>query len=299
MEHYYTPSENILTGILSISGEEAKHLVKVLRKEKGSEILVTNGTGDLYYCSIDSVTKNEVICRINNRKKNVNEPGIKLTAYISLLKNPARFEFAIEKLTELGAYSIHPVITERVISKEKDKTERWQAIALGAMKQSQRCYLPKVHIPVDFKEAVTKCGSEVKLIAHEKADLTTPLPALQLRQEGMPPLNMEFVSKPLNPVGQAFLPVDPENNFKLLPDRNVQPGSSETNSIEKGKEVRQQAERQGVEVALFIGPEGGFTDGEIKLAEANNFQVFSLGPRKYRSETAAVAAAVLIFSTNV
>jgi len=230
MEHYYTPKENISGSNLLIKGNEAKHLAKVLRKEKGNEIHVTDGMGNLYSCSIESIKNNEILCSIKEKQKDLNEPSIKLTAYISLLKNPSRFEFAIEKLTELGVYEIQPIITEHVISKEKDKSSRWQSIALSAMKQSQRCYLPIVKSPVTFEEAVKSCNSELKLIAHEKAILTSRPPLLK----------------------------------------------------ERGS------------VALAIGPEGGFTDEEILLAEENKLKVISLGKRKYRSETAAIAAASLI-----
>ncbi len=232
MEHYYTPKENITGSSLVIKGDEAKHLAKVLRKEKGNEIHVTDGLGNLYYCSIESINKNEILCSIKSKQYNINEPSIKLTAYISLLKNPSRFEFAIEKLTELGIYEIQPIITEHVISKDKNKTGRWQSIALSAMKQSQRCYLPAVNSPIDFANAVKSCKSSFKYIAHEKSFSSSP---------------------PLH--------------------------------VERGL---------GGEVSIFIGPEGGFADEEIRLAEENNFKVISLGARKYRSETAAIAAASLI-----
>lgn len=232
MEHYYALPQNIKNGTLVITDDEAKHLSKVLRKDAGSEILVTDGTGNLYSCTIESIGKKEITCSINDRHYNVNEPAIKLTAYISLLKNPSRFEFAIEKLTELGIYGIQPIITERVISKEKDKSERWQSIALSAMKQSQRCVLPKVNKPVDYNIAIKNCNDSVKLIAHEKSS---------------PP---------------------------LLKER--EPGG------------------EGATIALFIGPEGGFTGEEIELAANHGLKVISLGSRKYRSETAAITAAALI-----
>jgi 16S rRNA (uracil1498-N3)-methyltransferase len=149
-----------------------------------------------------------------------------LIIYLSL-KNP-RFELL--KLTELGV-QIQPIITERVISKVKEKTSRWQSIVLSAMKQSQRCWLPKLNKPIEFTEAVSSCKSGTRLIAHEKA--LTPLTPL-LKERGS--------------------------------------------------------------VALFLGPEGGFTDEEVNFAYENGFKVFSLGARKYRSETAAVAAAVFILS---
>jgi 16S rRNA (uracil1498-N3)-methyltransferase len=230
LEHYYTPPENISDKTLTITNDEAKHLSKVLRKEPGADILVTDGVGNLYTCKIEEIINKEIICKIINRQKNVNESQIKLTAYISILKNPARFEFAIEKLTELGVHSIQPIITERVISKSKNKSFRWQLIALSAMKQSQRCFLPKVQSPLKFEKAVKDCKDETSFIAHEKVLSSSPLHA-----EGL----------------------------------------------------------EG-EVSLFIGPEGGFTDEEINIAESNGFKVISLGKRKFRSETAAIAAASLI-----
>ena len=178
MEHYYALPQNIISDTLIITGDEAKHLTKVLRKEPGSEIFITDGNGNLYKCVIENIDRNGINCKITDKQFNVNEPSLKLTAYISLLKNPARFEFAIEKLTELGVYEIQPIITERVISKEKDKSERWQTIALSAMKQSQRCRLPQVNSPVDYKIAIKNCNDEVKYIAHEKAASNNSLTAL-------------------------------------------------------------------------------------------------------------------------
>jgi 16S rRNA (uracil1498-N3)-methyltransferase len=86
------------------------------------------------------------------------------------LKNPSRFEFALEKSVEIGVNEITPLITEHVINKETEKTGRWQSIALSAMKQSQRCYLPKINKPVNFNEAIKIHGEICKIIAHERTD---------------------------------------------------------------------------------------------------------------------------------
>ena len=167
MEYYFTPKEYISQNSLTIVDDEAKHLARVLRKSAGEEIYVTDGLGNLYKSKISSVNKNLVECSITEKLTWVNEPKVKLCLYQSLLKNPDRFEFAIEKAVELGVNSIHPVITENVINKTTDKTQRWQSIALSAMKQSQRCFLPVVQSPAPF-EAVLKSCEGLKLIAHEK-----------------------------------------------------------------------------------------------------------------------------------
>lgn len=227
MEHYYTSKENVSTESLLILGDEAKHLVKVLRKKPGEEIYVTDGLGNLFKCSIDRFAKESIECKIIEKILTETEPAIKFMLYQSLLKNPDRFEFAIEKSVELGVREIQPIITEFVISKNKDRTERWNSISLAAMKQSQRVYLPRVKHPMTFAEAITSCNSDLKLIAHEK----------------------------ISDVGIGI------SNLKT--DKN--------NSV-----------------ALFIGPEGGFSDNEIESALLQGFKLLNLGKRKLRSETAAI-----------
>ena len=169
MEYYFTPAKNINDDKLIVEREDFKHLSRVLRKKSGDLVWVTDGERNLYKSRIESIDKHSIICRILEKSYNVNEPEIKVTLYQSLIKNPSRFEFAIEKSVELGVYEINPVITEHVINKKSGKTDRWQSIALAAMKQSQRCYLPKVNPPADFAEAVTIPGKDVlKIIADER-----------------------------------------------------------------------------------------------------------------------------------
>ena len=168
MEYYYTPKQYISSGSLTIVDDEAKHLARVLRKQSGEEIYVTDGEGNLYKCLISSISKQLIECTIKENSRLLNEPELKINLYQSLVKNPDRLEFSIEKSVELGVHSIHTVITENTINKTTDKTERWQSIALSAMKQSQRCVLPRVFQPVLFNDAVTEASSDLKLIADEK-----------------------------------------------------------------------------------------------------------------------------------
>lgn len=232
MEYYYTPRSYVSGTSLSIVDDEAKHLARVLRKKAGEDIFVTDGEGNLYKTKITNIAKELIDCSIIEKFYGLNEPETKITLYQSLLKNPDRFEFVIEKAVELGVYSIQPVVTENVINKTTNKADRWQSIALAAMKQSQRCVLPKIHEPINFAEALSSITSGDKLIAHEKA-----------------------VSEPFTGIGIS-----------------------------------------GKEVNLFIGPEGGFNDEEITAALDKGFITLNLGPRKYRSETAAIVAAAAILT---
>ncbi|MCI0449407.1 MAG: RsmE family RNA methyltransferase, partial [Chlorobi bacterium] len=84
MEYYYTPKEYISSSSLTIVDDEVKHLKRVLRKNTGDEIFVTDGLGNLYKTKISSVNKEIIECDILESSSNVNEPKIKLTLYQSL-----------------------------------------------------------------------------------------------------------------------------------------------------------------------------------------------------------------------
>ena len=157
MEYYYTMSSCVDTNGKSIiiKGDEYLHLTKVLRKKKGDIIFVTDGELNVYECSVDDIKSSEIICSILNHRHNVYEPELSLTLCLCLLKNHDRFEFAVEKAVEMGVHAIYPVISEFTINKSglsDSKIKRLNKIALSAMKQSQRCYLPEVFNAVSFKE---------------------------------------------------------------------------------------------------------------------------------------------------
>jgi 16S rRNA (uracil1498-N3)-methyltransferase len=171
MEYYYTPKENIDKDFLYIKGDEYKHLAKVLRKKIGDKIEVTDGELNVYGCSIAEITKDYIKCEIIEKKYNVNEPELKIRLFIGQLRNPDRFEFAIEKAVELGVTEIYPVITQYVVSKEKlneTKLKRLSKIIISAMSQSQRCFLPVLHKSLSFDEllSVTKNDKE-KIVMYE------------------------------------------------------------------------------------------------------------------------------------
>jgi 16S rRNA (uracil1498-N3)-methyltransferase len=238
MEYYYTDKKNISGTSLIIKGDESKHLLKVLRKSKGEEIFVTDGERNLYKAVITEINKDKIKCEIKERLYNVNEPEIHVTIYQSLLKNPSRFEFVLEKAAELGVYEITPLITHNVINKEQDKQIRWQQIVLSAIKQSQRCLLPKVNHPLNFADV---------------------------------------------------LKIPEKNDLKIIADeRNF------VNSICADELKRLTTGKRPV--SLLIGPEGGFTPEEIEIAVKSGFSILSLGERKLRSETAAIAVMSIVLT---
>jgi len=120
MEYYYTPSENVFESEnkLYLREFEFKHLAKVLRKKTGDIVFITDGKKNIYECIITEIGKNEIVCAIEKKETDLNEPEIKLTLCLAPLRNLTRFEFAVEKAVELGVNTIVPVITQFTISKK-------------------------------------------------------------------------------------------------------------------------------------------------------------------------------------
>lgn len=159
MEYYFTGKENVRVNEneLSIGDFEFRHIVKVLRRQRGDLIEVTDGERNIYECQISEIRKNEIVCKILKQKFNLYEPVINLTLCISPLRNPARFEFAVEKAVELGVNTVQPIITRFTINKNFftiPKAERLKKIIIGAMGQSQRCYLPELKNAATLEEVV-------------------------------------------------------------------------------------------------------------------------------------------------
>lgn len=178
MEYYYTNPENVdkKTNELIIKDFEYKHLVKVLRKREGDTIMVTDGRLNLYTCKIKTIESYVIFCSIIKSDYNLFEPPVNLKLYIAPLRNASRFEFAIEKAVELGVKIIQPVITEHTIKEgvfSKSKTERLNKIIIGAMGQSQRCYLPELKEVITFESLLKISEAEKnKTVMYEYSDDT-------------------------------------------------------------------------------------------------------------------------------
>ena len=176
MELFYTSTGDIDLdgGNLVIDGDEFHHLVRVLRKKSGEEILVTDGNGLRCEARISDIGKSSLNCEILGFSQ-VERPKTSVTVALSLLKAPQRFDLFLEKATELGVSSIIPMISARTISqpsneKVQGKLKRWRTIMLSAARQSKRCYLPQISEPLPFKKALALPGYDLKLIPYELSE---------------------------------------------------------------------------------------------------------------------------------
>lgn len=174
MESFFVNPKNIKNGRAEIVGEEFRHLAKVSRKRVGELIYLLDGTGRIYTAKIVKIMRESAECEIVEENFMRGEIDVDLSVGQAILKNPGRFEFAIEKLTELGVKRIIPLITERVIPARfpedvsPSKIERWRRIILSACKQSNRAIIPRFCDPLDFKNFVSSSGgNDKKAIFHE------------------------------------------------------------------------------------------------------------------------------------
>ena len=176
MEYFYTPSINITTDSLVVEGNEFTHLTHVMRKKAGDEIIVVDGKGNAYYSTISEIGKRAAHCRIREKAHRLHEPSVDVTLAVGIVKNPSRFDILVEKTSELGVNRIVPLLTARTIPRHA-KSDRWQKIALSAMKQSGRCVLPQIDQLTSFDDFLRHHTAELKIIAHAESDAS-----LQLKQ---------------------------------------------------------------------------------------------------------------------
>lgn len=211
----------------SLTGDQALHLARVLRASPG-QIFDVVANGFLRRATVVTVSEQEVTFALGEELET--EAALPIHLLLAVIKFD-HYEWGLEKLTELGAARITPVIarrTEKHLAQAAAKrVERWRRIALESAKQSRRSDLPQVDDPLPLKHALAQVSAPVKLLLAET------------EQE--------------NSLGAALKDVTGE-------------------------------------IALAIGPEGGWTVDEMALFSESGWRHVTLGPRILRAETAAIAA---------
>lgn len=173
MHRFFVDRSQISGEVVTISGEDLKHIKNVLRLKEGEEVSICDGEENDYVAVIDSIDSQEVMLSIVDSFKSKGEAPIKLKLYQGLPKGD-KMELIVQKCTELGVSEIVPMATKRAVVKLSDekkiakKLERWQKIAEEAAKQSKRGRIPLVDRLVTLKEAVSELGEdELALMLYE------------------------------------------------------------------------------------------------------------------------------------
>ena len=147
-----------------LNEETSKHIVQVLRMQNGEQLQLTDGKGNLFLTTISDNNRKRCAVKIN-QTVNSKPQTANISIAISLLKNSSRFEWFLEKATEIGVTEIIPLICART-EKTAFKHERLNSILISAMLQSQQTFLPLLHEPIKFNEAINKATQQQKFIAH-------------------------------------------------------------------------------------------------------------------------------------
>ena len=156
MPRFFTETINETKG--TISGDDAKHIAKVLRMHVGEKLVACDCQGFDYDCVIDSLTDKEVELSVERKYLSETEPSVRVTLYQAMPKSD-KMELIIQKAVELGVSAIVPVQTKRCVSRPDAKSmakklERYNRIALEAAKQCGRGRIPQVLPMLDFTEAI-------------------------------------------------------------------------------------------------------------------------------------------------
>jgi 16S rRNA (uracil1498-N3)-methyltransferase len=164
MQLFYNPTINDTQTSFVFDKEESKHVIKVLRKKERDILHVTNGLGYLFTTEITIASDNKCTVKIVSFKKQ-DTPKFHLHLAVAPTKMNERYEWFLEKATEIGVQEITPIICEHS-ERKVIKTDRFQKILESAMKQSLHYYLPKFNEPITFKDFLKKehCGQ--KFVAH-------------------------------------------------------------------------------------------------------------------------------------
>ena len=156
-------SEQLHVGDVQLSREESLHISKVLRLEPGTPISLTDGKGTRAEGVLLSSSKKNLKVEVSDL--NFYDCPYNLELAISPPKSNEKFELILEKCTELGIKTFHPILSFHS-ERRNIKLERIQKILISAMKQSQKSWLPKISEPIKFSDFIKNSGTQSKFIAH-------------------------------------------------------------------------------------------------------------------------------------
>jgi len=187
-------SENIESGLCTLNEEESHHCVKVLRMATGDELFATDGRGTMCRCRIVDAHHKACTVEVVERWDGYGRRPFTLHLAVAPTKNTARLEWLVEKAVEMGIDRITPIVcdhSERHILKK----ERLDKIAVSAVKQSLKAYLPTIDPPTPVTELIGSPFDGQRFIAYCDGDHRTPLHSAY------------------SPGGNALILIGPEGDF--------------------------------------------------------------------------------------
>lgn len=169
MHRFFASADNIKDKIFICDKKEIHHLKDVLRLKRNDEVIVFDGKGNEYFSRVNSLSSQEVELTVIDRKEQPDQKTYSVCLACALPKK-SKFDFIVEKATELGVERIIPLKTSRTIvdlkkEREEKRLQHWREIAVNSSKQSQRKTIPTVERVFTFKEALPEVkGYDLGLI---------------------------------------------------------------------------------------------------------------------------------------
>jgi 16S rRNA (uracil1498-N3)-methyltransferase len=237
MRRFYIAREQVHGPAPFLEGEEAKHLIRVLRRKPGDRIILFDNTSQEFQARISSISGNKVFFEIMEQRTKRRESSLMVTLGIPLIRSQP-LDWILQKGTELGVTVFRPFFSQfsrRNFEKtgKDSRLDHSRKIIIESAKQCGRNVLPQLFPAVSFTELLEVGEADLRLIPYGNETSKT---LRDLHQEASPPAS----------------------------------------------------------VIILIGPEGGFSDEELCLADEKGYVSLSLGPRILRSETAAVTSIALL-----
>jgi 16S rRNA (uracil1498-N3)-methyltransferase len=167
MKHRFHVPDALKSGTTIALDAEERHHARVLRVREGEEVEVFDALGKNYLARFESAESIAILRETENREPRTENH---LAASIIQLE---KFEYVLQKGTELGVRSFIPLITDRMevrVERIRGKEDRWKKIVLEAVKQSGRSQIPTIELPTKFDVAITRAGSRIVF----DADAPTP-----------------------------------------------------------------------------------------------------------------------------
>jgi 16S rRNA (uracil1498-N3)-methyltransferase len=159
MHRFYLPPECCAGNTLRLDGREAHHALHVLRLKRGDAVTVLDGAGNEFSCEVETSTRDSLALAVKGKKSTPPMP-----CSITLLQAVPKgkiIESIIQKSVELGVQRIVPVLSERVVTQLDDedaekKRDKWQQVAVEAIKQCGAAWLPRVEVPVTIEQFLAR-----------------------------------------------------------------------------------------------------------------------------------------------
>lgn len=159
MHRFYLPPERCTCDELLLDDREAHHALHVLRVKRGEPVVVLDGAGQEFLCEIAGASRKNVTLQVN-QKNAVPRPASQITLLLGVPKGKI-IESIIQKAVELGVHRVVPLLTERVVTHLDEnerayKREKWQLVAIEAIKQCGAAWLPQIEAPTTIVDILNR-----------------------------------------------------------------------------------------------------------------------------------------------